>query len=272
MLHKLFFYILFCLLFLECSKYEATPPSYIKINEFKVSDAKITDAWIYINNEFIGAYELPCEIPVSNQGSVKVTVAPGIKNTGQSSLREKYIFYQWFDTIITLNYKSYLIEPHSIYINNKNNLWLGDFENNINWFNKESNSDTNLYITNSNAFLGSACGEITVNNSNPFARVKSNTGLDIPPAGKRTFLEMNYACNAPVKIGVLCTMGTSVFDTPIITLSSTQLLWNKIYIDLSNTLNTMNSQGKFEIYCEIQQISGEENKFRTDNLKIISQQ
>ena len=268
---KFFILISFSWAFVKCSKYEASPPSYIKIDSFKINDSKITDAWIYIDDNFVGAFELPANVPVSNKGTVKISVSPGIKNTGQSQIREKYPFYKWFDTTITLSNSVHLIEPHSSYVNNINIIWTGNFENNINYFNKETNSDTNLYITTSSPYEGLACGEITVNNFNPLGKVKSNTGLNVPIAGKRTFLEMNYACNAPVKVGVICTLGNNNYDTPIITLSSTQLTWNKIYIDLSNTLNNMNSQGKFEIYYEIQQISGEENKFRADNLKMISQ-
>jgi hypothetical protein len=119
-----------------------------------------------------------------------------------------------------------------------------------------------MYISNS-AYEGLKCGEITVNSNNKLAKIKSNLNFSVPASGKRVFLEMNYACNAPLVVGSIA--GNS--HTPIITLNATQMEWNKIYIDLSKTLNG----GKFEFYFEIQQISGEENTARFDNIKIISQ-
>ena len=271
MLKLLFFCFLVSISLCHCSKNEASPPSYIKIKEIELKtnynaqgskSAKITDAWIYINEQFVGAFELPCDIPVSNEGEVKITIAGGIKNSGQANIREKYVFYSWYDTTFTLQQEQHVVFPSIKYLASSNFLYINDFENSSTNLVSANNSDTSIYISN-NAFEGSKCAEITVNSTNKLGKVQSNLNFTAPSSGKRVFLEMNYTCNAPLIVGSI--VGSN--STPIITLSSTQMKWNKIYIDLTKTLN----QGKFEFYFEIQQISGEENTARFDNIKIIAQ-
>jgi len=271
MLKRLFFCFLVLICLCQCSKNEASPPSYIKINEIELKtnnsaqgseSAKITDAWIYINDQFIGAFELPCDIPVSNRGEVKIMVAGGIKNSGQANIREKYVFYSWYDTTFTLQDDHHLISPKINYLDSANFLHINDFESNNTNLISDTDSDTSIYIRNS-AYEGLKCGEITVNSSHKLGRIKSNLNFTAPTAGKRVFLEMNYACNAPLIVGSI----TNNNRAPVITLSATQMQWNKIYIDLTKTLNG----GKFEFYFEIQHISGDENTVRLDNIKIIAQ-
>lgn len=275
--------IIFCFVaissFCHCSKKEASAPTFIKIDAIQLkvkngnqgsASAKISDAWIYIDDQLLGAFELPCEIPVSNKGDVKISVAAGIKNTGQASIRERYPFYSWYDTIVNLSQSSCAISPVVSYADFTQFLFVGDFESNNLYFFKENDSDTNLYISN-NAFEGLACGELSVDSDRKKGKIKTALNFNIPNAGKRVFIELNYACNAPVIAGVVLNPGSSSDHIPIITLSSTKMEWNKIYIDLTNTLAQSNSSGKFEFYFEIQQISGEENKVQFDNIKLVSQ-
>jgi hypothetical protein len=263
----------------QCSKNEATAPSYLKINQIDLktisntqgsSSAKISDAWIYIDDQLQGAFELPCEIPVSHSGKVKVSIAAGIKNTGQSSIRERYPFYTWYDTVVNLSQNECFLTPTVSYYNTTQFLFNGDFESNNLYFLKESDSDTNLYKSN-NSFEGLACGEMSVDSNRKKGKIKSALQYNIPTAGKRIFIELNYACDASVIAGLILNPGTSNNHIPIITLSSTKMQWNKIYIDLTNTLAQANSSGKFEFYFEIQQISGEDNKVQLDNIKLVSQ-
>ena len=54
----------------------------------------ITDAWVYVDDGLIGAFELPATIPVLAEGKHKLEIRPGIKLNGISSTRAPYPFYQ----------------------------------------------------------------------------------------------------------------------------------------------------------------------------------
>jgi hypothetical protein len=84
-------------------------PSFIKIDDFQfsisnnnqgTSSEKITDAWIYVNGNLEGAYELPVTIPLHYEGVKDLSIYPGIKRNGISADRKKYPFYRQFDTTI----------------------------------------------------------------------------------------------------------------------------------------------------------------------------
>ncbi|MFM7024305.1 MAG: hypothetical protein ACKOXB_15135 [Flavobacteriales bacterium] len=275
------FFVLAALQLLSC-KPEAAQPSYIKIDEIKLStsynkegsnSSKISDAWIYVDNQLLGAFELPCEVPVSKTGNVKISIAAGIKNTGQSSIRERYLFYQWYDSTLALNGGKHILTPIVSYVDSLHFLWNFDFEGNSMPFSKDEGSDTSMYLVKGSpdVFEGDGMGEVSTDASHTDLFLKTSLDLDIPAATKATFLEMNYACSHETTIGVINYVSGSKIITPIIQLKSTNLKWNKIYIDLSTALGSYALQGKFEIYCQIHHLSNEESKLRVDNLKIISQ-
>ena len=88
--------VLFLLVLVSCNKFdkEERVPSYISIPaiEFIVPDslkadqgtasAKITDAWIYLDDKLKGIFELPAKFPLLNEGEHSLKVFPGIKQNG----------------------------------------------------------------------------------------------------------------------------------------------------------------------------------------------
>ena len=70
-------------------------PAYIKINDIELNNSstdKITDAWVYIENQLQGVYELPAKFPVLETGVKEIRIKAGIKNNGISSSRVFYPF------------------------------------------------------------------------------------------------------------------------------------------------------------------------------------
>ena len=63
-------------------------PSFIQIDDFQfsisnnnqgTSSEKITDAWIYLNGNLEGAYELPATIPLHYEGIQELSITPELK-------------------------------------------------------------------------------------------------------------------------------------------------------------------------------------------------
>ena len=71
-------YLFLLLLFFSCEKVDPNNiPANIKINDITLtgsSTENITDAWIYINDQLQGVYEIPALFPVLNIGSHKLRV------------------------------------------------------------------------------------------------------------------------------------------------------------------------------------------------------
>ena len=98
-----FILFLTTLLFLfscEVINTEEDIPSTITIESIEVDGnhtSKITDAWVYIDNEFQGVFPLPANFPVLKTGELEIIIEAGIKKNGISSSRENYPFFTSFE-------------------------------------------------------------------------------------------------------------------------------------------------------------------------------
>src|SRR5438045_9346172 len=55
--------------------------------------SKVTDAWVSVDDHFIGVWELPAHVPVLATGEHRITVVPAIKRNGTFDDRLRYPFY-----------------------------------------------------------------------------------------------------------------------------------------------------------------------------------
>ncbi len=89
----------------SCYKFDGdqTIPAYLKIDtvllktyypEQGSNSNAIKDVWVYVNDQQIGAFELPAMFPVLAMGNQKLEIRPGIKVNGISSTRAPYPFYK----------------------------------------------------------------------------------------------------------------------------------------------------------------------------------
>ena len=65
-------------------------------NEYQSTN--ITDAWVTMDGQALGVFELPCTIPILSDGLHTFTIYPGIKVNGIAGNRIKYPFYSKFET------------------------------------------------------------------------------------------------------------------------------------------------------------------------------
>jgi len=88
---------------------EEAIPAFINIEEYHLNPGdlgsahhNISDAWLSVNGEFIGVFELPATIPVLTEGPATIRISPGIKNFGQANDRQDYKLIEDFVLNTTL--------------------------------------------------------------------------------------------------------------------------------------------------------------------------
>src|ERR1700748_1320263 len=95
--------LVFAILFCDCNKEKLKAPvvSYLQIDTALVAvtstsqgttSNNITDMWVYVNQQYKGAYPLGHLIPVVSTGITDILILPGIKNNGISDTRQPYTF------------------------------------------------------------------------------------------------------------------------------------------------------------------------------------
>lgn len=290
----------------SCKKFEGSQkvPAYIHIESIEVDSLtdyfvyganthKITDAWVHVDDQLIGVYELPATFPVLEKGPHKVTVYGGIMVDGRSAARDRYPFYQpW--TVQNLN----LVEDSIVNLSpvlhyypigeGTNVAWKEDFEN-TNTLLSDSSSDVNMNRVSGveawqsvNSFWSGKVDlppdslDFTVVTADQFNFYKNTNGV-------YCLLEMDYNCNDTFLVGIQYYLDYYLETLPIIKVTPTDKThdkperWNKIYINIGPYMNDFQRASYFKLFftsnlamegSEYHPIS-EPRYYYFDNLKLL---
>lgn len=236
----------------------------------------ITELWLYINDNILGVYDAPAEVPVLEKGTVKVSCYPGIRNNGNSTTRIRYPFYTNYDTIISLSaLQTHKINPRFTYRPDITIDFTRNFESGNSFASFGNNQGLfSLTADENKVFEGDKSGYITLGSGQSYLHFKDNNLIQLE-SGNTIFLEMNYSCNNSFVIGVYTTDGGNTQKNPVITLVPTTSdingtpTWNKIYIDLG-ALALANPGADFhELYIEGSRFESTNPQIFLDNLKLV---
>ncbi|MES2593188.1 MAG: hypothetical protein V4608_15000 [Bacteroidota bacterium] len=282
--YKLFFCLGIFLVtaFTSCEVYNpAEPiPAYIHIDKIDLATTfgqgsnshKITDAWVYIDEQLVGCYELPATFPVLYEGSHQVKITPGIKVNGIAATRSPYPFFN--SSTQTINFQkgtTVNLSATVTYTVYADFDFLEDFEGSGIAIDSSAGSDTTLqrlFSPNPNVFEGDYSGIAYINSNNNFFECVSSSAFVLPKGGANVFLELNYKCNHPFIVGVI--------SQPPYYLKSSSLTfnpsdtWNKTYVYLTPLISS-SSAASFKIFFGMVKYAGDSDSlaFMLDNLKLV---
>lgn len=254
--------VIIILFFSSCKEYQAEVPAYIHIDKISVTtDAitqgttsnNITDAWVYLNGNLIGVYELPATFPIIANGENEISIKAGIKVSGIAASRAYYPFYNPYE--ITLNLvpdSTITISPVVSYQSWADFPLIEEFNyaTSIATFDTTSYSDTTFQTSTNPAdvFEGDGSAAIFLDNKNTYFECYTTSNYALPQGGNPVYVEMNYKSEAEIYVGIVGIEGsTLVMIYPSIILSPSEE-WNKIYINLTNEVSAEINATEFKIY------------------------
>jgi len=294
------------IVFNSCQKFsgDQTIPAYIRIDSITVSTNyeeqgapthHITDAWVYINNEAIGAYELPAVFPVLAKGITEVRVDPGIELNGIAALRSPYPFYkpviQEVELVegeeVNLNSDTLFMGndyvPYTMvttYYDNLVFVWIEDFEDPSLSLDSTSKSLADISRTepanNPEAFLADYSkysGLMTLDEDKYLIDVATNVGNDdgfiLPQVGEYVFLEFDYKNNNYFTTGFYAREISQIVQHPVLNMNPSSE-WNKIYVNFTPGVSSQVGALDFNIFFGALKESGvDEPRILIDNIKLI---
>lgn len=290
----------FAVLLPSCKKFEGpqSVPAYIRIDSlglncdyytYGANTHAFVDAWVYIDDNVVGCFELPAMIPVLKEGSHKVAVYPGIARDGIKDLRAPYPF------MVPVEYPSVNLVKDSVvrlfpvfnYYPNGDNLhvrWLEDFDGGSISIQATSQSDTSVLRVGGplawhdpEGVHSTYSGKVVLtSDTTQFCIATNEEFTDLPTKGSACLLEMDYKCSDTCAVGLFYMQNFTVNQLQILRLRPTGTsgeepeCWNKIYINLGPYLVDNEDSDYFKLY-----ISSWYNRndgpqfFYYDNLKII---
>lgn len=278
-------YNLFFLVFIINSCVKNNPPSsWLKVNKWElVSNPNlsneegelthnISNAWVYVDDELIGVFQVPFKIPILKSGNVNIKVYPTILNNGISATKKIYPFLEVYEinTILKEN-DTTILNPVTRYKNSLN-FWIEDFEDASLKILNDQNTLAKLEFDNIDSILkwGNSYGKVILNEEDSTWAGFTNSFLDLP-RGKEVYLEIDYYNIYSVTTGLITVSPNEVKNNQYIKLNSQQLnnlKWKKIYIDLREIVSNSNQDAYFELsfLAKNEQQSG---FIIFDNIKII---
>ncbi|MBW6492012.1 MAG: hypothetical protein K0B15_12550 [Lentimicrobium sp.] len=261
-------------------------PSYINIDQFSLTtdyeqgtaSHKITDAWVYVDETLIGAFELPARVPILREGEQNITLRPGIKINGISSTRAIYPYLNPVirkviletDSSIVLNAVSTRYRPNVTF------PWLESFELTGITIDTTSKSTVPLLRTSDPAHVFSYPGEsgsysawIQIEHDTSVFEAVTKEKFEFPSSGSEVFLEMNYKTNNTFTVGVFYKSVGMEIQRPLLVLNKSDE-WNKIYINLTVPKTDTPNATDFRIFFGAQ--LNKENSLANiyiDNCKLV---
>jgi hypothetical protein len=246
----LFFLAFSIFFFTRCVK-ENEVPSYISIPSFAftttaaqgTSAQKITDVWVFVDGQSLGAYQLPAYFPYLGVGKHEFLLFAGIRNNGIRSNPVIFAPAKTFST--TLDIKSgdnLTIRPTTTYIEDVK-IWLNEDFERTNYFsvNRDNNSITSFLIT-QNGFEGKGAA-ITLTKAQPIMEKAASVKAQLPDNAQSTLIELHYKTESPLEVGLIGYTaanpnGQSVYKI-ILTPNTT---WNKTYLDVTQEAKNLKSK------------------------------
>jgi len=282
------FFNLISLFFLFSACVKNNPdPAWLQVNEWTISanpslslqegelTENISDAWVYINDELIGVFQVPFKIPILKEGNVTFKIYPAIKNNGISATKKIYPFLKEYVINGTLvKNQVFTINPTTQYKDNLN-FWIEDFEDASFQITDDPNtSAANIDTDNIDLqwFNGNAFGKVVLNSTDSTWIAYTSEQLNLPK-GQECYLEIDYKVTNNVTTGLIYVTSESTTNNVHIRLNAQKpdvAVWKKIYIDLRELIGNSPSGSVFsQSFIASLDEGNTEGITLIDNIKVI---
>lgn len=257
-------------------------PAYIRIDSIEKftipatqgsASHKISDAWIFVNDQSIGAFELPCLVPVLQQGKSKVVIRAGIRINGIAALRFPYPFYDFYTDEVQLTPDSItVISPRVTYFPDVNFAYRANFDDPSGiTLEPLPTSDTTIWVTNDPAKVFEGFGSATslITRDSAVMAFQSTVVMDLPKNNRTVYLEMDYKVSGKLDVGLVTIAPGNTFARASLTLNPINR-WNKVYVNLTENVSLTPNAIGYRLYFKAMKEPGDPPlELFLDNLKVL---
>ena len=254
-------------------------PSYVRVESISlVTDSttqgsashRITDVWLYVDNQPLGVYEMPVSIPVLEEGTHAISVRAGIIVNGIASTRVYYPFYAFYNDTIQLTRTSITtVSPVVNYFSETVFALKESFNGPGYDIISTAASDTNYFIVNDtiNSFEGAA-GAAYLDASHLVFECEPDDSLQLP-TNNPVYMELNYKSNTDFSVGLHAVTSLQTYNISVLSIRATAE-WKKIYINLTEGIALYPTALGFKPYIRMERNGavGDAQLF-FDNIKVV---
>lgn len=281
-----YFTILLLLFAFACGK-NNPDPAWLEVNQWTLQQNSnsqtpvgelthnFTDAWVFVDGQVLGVFEVPFKIPVLKSGNCVIRLYPTVRNNGISATKKIYPFVSYFEVKANLEQnKTLTLSPVTKYTDNIK-FWIEDFEDATSLkLENDPNSKTNITSGSDPSILkwGNYYGQVNLTQSDS-TWVAYTTGEMYLPKNSEVYLELDYYNTNKLETGLLAISSSAVKNNPNILLNqqtNSAVKWKKIYIDLrelvSNSISAAYFKQSFKALIDDGDTTG---TIVLDNIKVV---
>jgi len=271
--------LLAALIFVSGCDRETEPiPSYIRIDSVSVKTLagqgnpihEISALNVYIDEQFIGVYEIPCTLPVLFTGKHKLSVIPSVRINGVVNQHVVHRLFKRADTTIDLM-EGKITAAGNIILQYKDNIefpWVEDFEDGNSELVRlySVKGDTSYITTEAFSLNGryegnTRCMKVVIAAADTAKTVDMASFKyfgNLPFMGTDIMLEFDIKTPVPVQVAMIRKNSSGKLYLPYVYLFETGGKWKRFYINLIYEL--YNQPADTEIQLLISPIKTEEIK------------
>lgn len=277
------------LLLLGCVK-NNPDPSWLEVTQWTLlsntglsgAEGELThnfsDAWVYIDDEVIGVFEVPFKIPILKSGPCTIKLYPTVRNNGIAATKKIYPFMEVYEVNTELIQKQTItINPVTKY-NSMSQFSIEDFEDplNLNIMVDQNTSAIKSTPTSNidlESFNGNFYGLIQLNQTDSSWIASTQNQLFINK-GRDAYLEVDYYNTNSITTGLIYVKpDNTTQNNPNIRLQSqdpSNIRWKKIYIDLKELIGyAPNGSNFLQSFIATLDEGKSESEIRIDNIKVV---
>jgi len=238
--------VLVLLSFTQCKKMPNDGyPFYLRINEVELTTQPsqganthgIVDVWIEANNSSLGGNQFPIEMPVLEEGNVRMLFQAGIKANGFTQARIVYPFYSP-DTVTFTNVKrldKIVYKPKFTYKPATKFQFLEDFE---------FGNQFSFTLDKVKDGYGTWCGKLSLNATQTDKETQSTAPL-VLKGGTVAWVEFDYKADASFEVGLYA--GAARLSKIVLFPKQN---WNKFYLNVSDEIGAYSGE-QFNLFFKV---------------------
>jgi len=222
-------------------------PAFVHIDEFSFTTVEgqgypvhsLTDAWVFVDEEFIGTYELPATIPILSAGPTNLRIEPGVRVSGLVGQRSVNPFMRKYTGTVSLFPDSQVvINPAITYEDWVTFKWMEDFEEDAGFsISNTTNSEGSVQrVPDPEAYVGNSM-KMSIPAGSNFMECSSNLFYVLPTAAAPVFLEFTYRNNNSMYVGLISRTLSGFTQTSILVLNPSEE-WKHVYVNLTETVSS----------------------------------
>jgi len=255
-------------------------PAYVQVDSIHFSadsitqgssSSKIVDAWVYVDNQSIGTFEMPATVPVLASGVHRLTIRPGILNNGIAASRTAYPFYTAYDTVVNFESAKVIVtSPRSSYYASTYFSLLENFDQTGTHLEELTGSDTSLLVVQDQHSFEGKYGAVYLDTQHPYFACASVDSFPLL-TGSSAYVELNFLCNNEFTVGLIrYTAFSAPIAIDIVTFNPSAGLWKKGYVNLTPTIASAAGVLGYKVYIKATKSSDLTSAYLyLDNIKVV---